>query len=160
MAGFTYDAAHLLGAVVLLMSFALLYQRRLGALLHVFAFQALALAAAAAVQGYMQHSPHLYLTALLTLALKAVLVPVALRRIIVKLNIQRTIDTALSIGLTMVIGVSLVSLSILLEMPVTALSIGRVIWLSISAGAAPGRVTVTVTSGNCTFGKFFTGSWK
>lgn len=114
-----YDAAHLLGTVVLLMSFALLYQRRLFALLNVFAAQALALSLAAAWQGYIQHAPHLYVTALLTLGLKAILIPVALHRIVVKLNIQRAIEPALSIGLTMLAGVSLVTLSILLVMPVT-----------------------------------------
>ncbi|PWC43156.1 hydrogenase-4 component E [Azospirillum sp. TSO22-1] len=114
-----YDAAHLLGAVVLLMSFALLYQRRLFALLHVFTAQALALSAAAAWQGYIQHAPHLYVTALLTLGLKAIVMPVALHRIVVKLNIHRTIEPALSVGLTMLAGVSLVTLSILLVMPVT-----------------------------------------
>lgn len=114
-----YDAAHLLGAVVLLMSFALLYQRRLFSLLNVFAMQALALAAAAAWQGFIHDSPHLYVTALLTLGLKAILIPVALHRIILKLNIHRAIEPALSIGLTMLAGVSLVTLSILLVMPVT-----------------------------------------
>lgn len=114
-----YDAAHLLGAIVLLMSFALLYQRRLFSLLNVFAAQALALSLAAAWQGYIQHAPHLYVTALLTLGLKAILIPVALHRIILKLNIHRAIEPALSIGLTMVAGVSLVTLSILLVMPVT-----------------------------------------
>ncbi|WP_431859096.1 hydrogenase-4 component E [Azospirillum sp.] len=114
-----YDAAHLLGAVVLLMSFALLYQRRLFALLHVFTAQALALSAAAAWQGYIQHAPHLYVTALLTLGLKAIVMPVALHRIVVKLNIHRAIEPALSVGLTMLAGVSLVTLSILLVMPVT-----------------------------------------
>ena len=114
-----YDAAHLLGAIVLLMSFALLYQRRLFSLLNVFAAQALALALAAAWQGWIHDAPHLYVTALLTLGLKAILIPVALHRIILKLNIQRAIEPALSIGLTMLAGVSLVTLSILLVMPVT-----------------------------------------
>ena len=114
-----YDAAHLLGAVVLLMSFALLYQRRLFSVLNVFAAQALALSAAAAWQGFIQDAPHLYVTALLTLGLKAILIPVALHRIILKLNIHRIVEPALSIGLTMLSGVSLVTLSILLVMPVT-----------------------------------------
>lgn len=119
MSNLAYDAAHLLGALVLMMSFALLYQRRLSALLNAFTLQAVALAAAAAWQGYAQHSHHLFITAVLTLVLKAVVMPVALRRIVVKLNIERTIEPALSIGLTMVAGVSLVTLSILLVMPVT-----------------------------------------
>lgn len=114
-----YDAAHLLGALVLLMSFALLYQRRLFSLLHMFTGQALALAAAAAWQAYAHDEPHLYVTALLTLVLKAVVIPVALHRIILKLDIHRTIEPALGIGLTMMAGVSLVTLSILLVLPVT-----------------------------------------
>lgn len=116
---FGYDALHLLSAVVLLMSFALLYQRRLFSLLNVFAAQALALGAAAAWQGYIQGESHLYTTALLTLGLKAIVIPIALHKIIVKFAIHRTIEPALSIGLTMAAGVSLVMLSILLVLPVT-----------------------------------------
>ena len=37
-----------------------------------------------------------------------------------------------------------------------ASSIGRVIWVSISPGAAPFCVTVTDTIGNCTLGNIFT----
>ena len=47
-----YDIAHLLGALVLLLSFALLYQRRLFALIKMFAIQSAALAAAAAFAIY------------------------------------------------------------------------------------------------------------
>ncbi|MGF7175163.1 hydrogenase-4 component E [Azospirillum doebereinerae] len=116
---FGYDAAHLLGTLVLLTSFALLYQRRLFALLNVFTVQALALSAAAAWQGYAHDEPHLYITALLTLTLKAIAIPVALHRIVRRLNIHRTVEPALGIGLTMLAGVSLVTLSILLVLPVT-----------------------------------------
>ncbi len=115
-----YDIAHLLGALVLLLSFALLYQRRLFALIKMFAIQSAALAAAAAWQGYIQDAPHLYITAVLALGMKAIIIPVALHRIIVKLNIERTVDTALGVGPTMIAGVSLVTLSILLVLPVTA----------------------------------------
>jgi hydrogenase-4 component E len=115
-----YDIAHLLGALVLLLSFALLYQRRLFALIQMFAIQSAALAAAAAWQGYIQGAPHLYITAVLALGMKAIIIPVALHRIIVRLNIKRTVDTALGVGPTMIAGVSLVTLSILLVLPVTA----------------------------------------
>ncbi|MFD1626943.1 hydrogenase-4 component E [Azospirillum griseum] len=114
-----YDAAHLLGALVLMTSFALLYQRRLFSLLNVFTVQALALSGAAAWQAYAHDEPHLYITALLTLTLKAIAIPVALHRIIQRLHIERTVEPALGIGLTMVAGVSLVTLSILLVLPVT-----------------------------------------
>ena len=52
--------------------------------------------------------------------MKAIVIPVALHRIIVRLNIERTVDTALGVGPTMIAGVSLVTLSILLVLPVTA----------------------------------------
>ncbi|EWY40033.1 hydrogenase-4 component E [Skermanella stibiiresistens SB22] len=114
-----YDIAHMLGAVVLLMSFALLYQRRLSSIIQVFAAQSTVLAAAAAWQGYIQDAPHLYITALLALSMKAIVIPVALNRVIQKLRIERTVDTALGVGPTMIAGVSLVTLSILLVLPVT-----------------------------------------
>ncbi|WP_158044487.1 hydrogenase-4 component E [Skermanella pratensis] len=120
MPGIHYDIAHMLGAVVLLLSFALLYQRRLFAIIQAFAAQSMVLAAAAAWQGYIQDAPHLYITALLALSMKAIAIPVALHRVIDRLNIRRTVDTALGVGPTMIAGVSLVTLSILLVLPVTA----------------------------------------
>jgi hydrogenase-4 component E len=120
MTSIHYDIAHLLGALVLLLSFALLYQRRLFALIQMFAIQSAALAAAAAWQGYIQGAPHLYVTAVLALSMKAIVIPVTLHKIIVRLNIARTVDTALGVGPTMIAGVSLVTLSILLVLPVTA----------------------------------------
>lgn len=120
MSDLAYDVSHLLGAVVLLMSFALLYQRRLFSLLQVYSAQALTLAAAAAWKGYTHDEAHLYVTALLALVLKAIVIPVALHRMVVKLDIQRAVEPAMSIGATMLAGVSLVTLSILLVLPVTA----------------------------------------
>lgn len=120
MSDFAYDASHLLGAIVLLMSFALLSQNRLFSLLHVYSAQALTLAAAAAWKGYAHGETHLYVTAGLTLILKAIIIPIALHRIVVKLDIHRAVEPAMSIGATMIAGVSLVTLSILLVLPVTA----------------------------------------
>lgn len=115
-----YDTAHMLGACVLLTSFALLYQRRLFAVISVFALQSAFLTAAAAWQGYIQGAPHLYVTAALALTMKAIVIPMALRRIVRRLGIDRTVDTALGIGRTLIVGVSLVTLSIALVLPVTA----------------------------------------
>jgi hydrogenase-4 component E len=117
-----YDTAHLLDTGVLVLSFALLYQRRLFGVIKIYALQALLLAAAAAWQAHAQDAPHLYITAGIALIFKAMVIPIALHRIIVYLNIHRTIETALGIGPTMVVGVALVALSILLVLPVTAAS--------------------------------------
>lgn len=116
----SYDIAHLIGATVLMAGFQLLYQRRLFAVLNTFAFQALALAAAAAWQAHIQHAPHLYVTAAIALVFKAMIVPIALHWLVEQLGIHRNVETAMSIGWTMMAGVALVALSILLVLPVTA----------------------------------------
>jgi len=114
-----YDTAHLLDGSVLLLSFALLYQRRLLAVFNAFSLQALLIAAAAAWQAHVQDAPHLYATAGIALAFKAIVIPMALRRIVARLNIHHTIETVIGIGPTMIAGVWLVALSILLVLPVT-----------------------------------------
>ncbi|MEW5727321.1 MAG: hydrogenase-4 component E, partial [Pseudomonadota bacterium] len=120
MGQISYEVAHLLGATMLMAGFGLLYQRRLYAVLNTFAFQALALAAAAGWQAHVQDAPHLYVTAGIALVFKGMLVPFALHWLVEKLGIHRSVDTALSIGWTMIVGVVLVALSILLVLPVTA----------------------------------------
>jgi len=122
LANLSYDTAHVLDTGVLVLSFALLYQRRLFGVIKIYALQALVLAAAAAWQAHAQDAPHLYITAGIALIFKAIVIPIALHRIIVYLNIHRTLETALGIGPTMVVGVALVALSILLVLPVTAAS--------------------------------------
>jgi hydrogenase-4 component E len=117
-----YDVAHVLDTLVLVLSFALLYQRRLFGVLTIYAWQALLLAAAAAWQAYAQNAPHLYITAGIALVFKAIVIPIALHRIIVYLDIHRTIETALGVGATLTVGVALVALSILLVLPVTTAS--------------------------------------
>jgi hydrogenase-4 component E len=117
-----YDVAHVLDTLVLVLSFALLYQRRLFGVLTIYAWQALLLATAAAWQAYAQDAPHLYITAGIALVFKAIVIPIALHRIIVYLDIHRTIETALSVGATLTVGVALVALSILLVLPVTTSS--------------------------------------
>ncbi len=116
----SYDIAHLIGATVLMAGFGLLYQRRLQAVLNTFAFQALALAAAAGWQAHVQNAPHLWATAGIALVFKALLVPFALHWLVERLGIHRSVETALGVGWTMIVGVALVALSILLVLPVTA----------------------------------------
>jgi hydrogenase-4 component E len=116
---FSYDLAHLLGGAALVLSFVLLYQRRVSAVVNTYALQALVLAAAAAWQGWVQHAPELYLTALIALVAKGIVIPLALHRIIRALDIHRSIETALGIFPSMAIGVLLVALSIMVVLPTT-----------------------------------------
>ena len=93
MRGLVFDIAHTISVTVLLLTFALLYQRRIMGVLHAFTLQALAVAAAAAWQAYTQDAPHLYVTAGIALVFKASILPYALRRIVVRLGIHRAIET-------------------------------------------------------------------
>jgi hydrogenase-4 component E len=114
-----YDVAHLLAGGMVLVSFMLMYQDRMGALLNVFALHATVLALSVAWQAYVQHAPHLYVTACIALGLKAILIPSALRRIVQRLDIHREVETTVGIGMTMLAGVALVALSIVLMLKVT-----------------------------------------
>ena len=71
----------------------MLYQDRLYALLNVFALHAVRAAASVAWQAFIQDAPHLYLTAVIALVFKAIVIPMALHRIIVRLGIHREIET-------------------------------------------------------------------
>jgi hydrogenase-4 component E len=119
----SYDMAHLLGGAALVLSFGLLYQRRIDAVINLYGLQAMVLAAAAIWQGWVQDSAHLYLTGAITLAAKGVAIPVALHRIVERLRIRRAIDTALGVFPTLILGVALVALAILVVLPTAAQSV-------------------------------------
>ena len=76
MHGLAFDIAHMLAGGLVLVSFMLLYQDRLYALLNIFALHALVLALSVAWQAYMQDAPHLYVTAVIALVFKAIVIPV------------------------------------------------------------------------------------
>ena len=119
MHGLVFDIAHMLAGSLVLVSFLMLYQDRLTSLLNMFALHALVLALSVAWQAYIQDAPHLYLTALIALVFKAIVIPVALHRIIVKLGIHREIETVVGVGITMLGGIGLVALAIMVMLPVT-----------------------------------------
>jgi hydrogenase-4 component E len=102
-----------------LVSFMMLYQDRLYALLNIFALHALVLALSVAWQASIQGAPHLYVTAALALTFKAIVIPVALHRIIQRLGIHRQIETVVGIGPTMLAGMGLVALSMVVMLRVT-----------------------------------------
>jgi hydrogenase-4 component E len=115
-----FDVAHFLAGTLVLVSLMLLYQDRLSALLNVFAFQAVVLALSVSWQAYVQAAPHLYMTAAIALIVKAIIIPVALRRMIRQLGIHREVEAAVNTGLTMIAGLGLVALSTVVVLRVTA----------------------------------------
>ncbi len=77
-----FDVAHLLAGSMLVLSFLLLYQDRITAVINVFALQAIALALSVAWQALVQGAPHLLVTAALALVVKGFVIPMALHRIV------------------------------------------------------------------------------
>jgi hydrogenase-4 component E len=119
MTGLSFDIAHLLAGSLVLLSLTMLYQDRLTALINVFAAQAVSLSASVAWQAYVQGAPHLYVTAAIALVFKAIVIPVALHRIIRGLGIHREIEQVVSVGPTMLAGIGLVALALVVMLGVT-----------------------------------------
>jgi hydrogenase-4 component E len=113
-----FDIAHLLAGGMLVLSFALLYQDRIAAVINVFALQAVALSLSVAWQAVVQNAPDLIVTAAVALVVKGFIIPAALHQMIRRLAIQRQVEQAIGSGMTMLIGLGLVALSILLVQPV------------------------------------------
>ena len=122
MTAFALDVSHLLAGSLVLLSFMMLYQVRMFGLINVFALHAVALVLAILWQGYIQNAPSLFITATIALVMKAIVIPVALRRIVVQLGVHRTIETVVGIGLTMLAGIGLVALSMVVMLGVTTTS--------------------------------------
>jgi hydrogenase-4 component E len=114
-----FDIAHLLSGGLVLVSFIMLYQDRLYALLNVFALHAIVLSLSIAWQAYVQDAPHLYVTVAIALVFKALIIPIALHRMIQRLGIHREIETVVGIAPTMLAGMGLVALSLVVMLRVT-----------------------------------------
>ena len=119
MHGLAFDIAHMLAGAMLVASFVLLYQRRMAGIVDTYLVHSLILSVAAGWQAYIQDAHHLFVTAAIALIVKTVVIPIALRRIVRRLDIHRSAETVIGIGPTMLLGVGLVALSILLIFPVT-----------------------------------------
>jgi hydrogenase-4 component E len=113
---------NLLGALLLILAFAMISQRRILSLIHLFTIQGVTLVLATTVVGYVTHQPHLYLSAALTFLLKVLLIPWLLHRVIDRLNIRWDVETLINIPTTMLIGILVVIFSFNLAIPISRLS--------------------------------------
>ena len=118
--GLSFDIAHSLAGLLVLVSFMMLYQDRLTALLHVLGLHAFVLALSVAWQAHIQNAPDLYVTAAIAIGFKTIIVPMALRRMVVRMGLHREIEVAVGTGMTMLVGIGLVALSMDLMLRVTA----------------------------------------
>ncbi len=109
----------LLASLLLLLSFAMLAQRRIASLVNLFALQGAVLTASTAAVAASAGLPHLYTSAALTLVLKVLLLPVFLRRLVVRLGLQWDTESLVAIPLQMLIGLGLVIFAFGLAQPIS-----------------------------------------
>ena len=102
------QAIQTLAALVLVSSFALLAQSRVIATIQIFAWQGLLLAVITTLIAWETGLNHLYISAALTLTLKAFFIPWLLIRQARKLGILRDFDTIIRPGITLMAAGSLV----------------------------------------------------
>jgi hydrogenase-4 component E len=106
-------------AVLLLVSFAMLGQRRILSLIDLFAAQGFVLCLSTAFVAWATGQTHLYWSAGLTFALKVLLLPWILHRLIRRLDVKWDVETLINIPTTMLVGLVLVILAFNLAQPVS-----------------------------------------
>ncbi len=118
---------NLCAAVLLLLGFAMLTQRRILSLINLFAAQGFVLCLSTLLVALLTGQVHLYGSALLTLVLKVLLLPWILHRLIRRLNVKWDVETLINIPTTMLIGIVLVILAFNLAAPISQLAgtVGR-----------------------------------
>jgi len=122
MIKFAPQLINLFATLILLLSFAMISQRRIVSLINLFMMQGVALVLTSFLLGYATDQPDLYVSGALTLVLKVILIPWMLHRMIRKLNVRWDIETLLNVPTTMLVGIALVIFSFSLALPVSRLS--------------------------------------
>ncbi|MGR9072686.1 MAG: formate hydrogenlyase [Gammaproteobacteria bacterium] len=108
----------LLASLIVFSSFIMLAQGKLITLVNLFALQGLLLAISTALVAHVSLNPHLYISAWLTLGLKAVMIPWLLRYLVVKMGLHREVDPVQKPIRIMLFGASLVVFSYYVTLPV------------------------------------------
>jgi hydrogenase-4 component E len=117
-----FQLINLFAAILLLLAFAMLAQRRVVSLISLFAAQGLVLAMSTAVVAYTTGQPHLYQSTALTLLLKVFFLPWLLRRLVRKLDVRWEFEGLINVSTTMLIGIVLVVFSFNLAVPISQLA--------------------------------------
>ncbi len=113
---------NLFAALLLLIAFAMLSQRRVLSLVRLFAWQGLVLVVSTMVVAWTTGQHHLYWSAALTLILKVFALPWILHRLMVRLEIKWDVETLINTPTTMLIGIALVIFAFNLALPISQLA--------------------------------------
>jgi hydrogenase-4 component E len=115
------DLVNLCSMLLLLTSFGIVAQRRLSACVDLFALQSVFLALAAALVAFFTGLTHIYVAALLAIAIKAVVIPRILKRVIEHVNVKREVELLINVPPSLLICGVLVILAFSMTRPLGGL---------------------------------------
>ncbi|MBK7354641.1 formate hydrogenlyase [Propionivibrio sp.] len=113
---------NLCAALMLLLGFAMLSQRRILALINLFMMQGVVLFVSTLVVALTTNQHHLLWSAGLTLVLKVIALPYILHRLIRRLSVKWDIETLFNIPTTMLVGIVLVVIAFNVAQPISQMS--------------------------------------
>jgi hydrogenase-4 component E len=113
---------NLLAALMLLIGFAMLSQRRILRLIYLFAAQGAVLTLNTLLVAVALGQAHLYFSVALNLVLKVWLLPWILHRLIDRLNLRWDVETLFNVPTIMLVGIVLVIVSFNLALPISQLA--------------------------------------
>jgi len=122
IAPFSTQLVNVLAALLLLIAFAMLAQRRVLTLIKLLAWQGAALAVSTGIVAWSTGQTHLYYSAVLTVLIKVILIPWILHRLIDRLFVRWDIETLINIPTTMLIGIGLVIFAFALATPISQMA--------------------------------------
>src|SRR5216683_7847631 len=110
----------LMAALVLVLQITMVAQRWLVTNIHAFAVQSLLLAGIANTIAYFTGARHIYVAAGLTVILKAILLPVILRRLVTRIGIRQEIEPLVNVPVSVLISGLLTLLAYVVAEPLQA----------------------------------------
>ncbi|MBL0206655.1 MAG: formate hydrogenlyase [Propionivibrio sp.] len=113
---------NLCAALMLLLGFAMLSQRRVLTLINLFMMQGVVLFVSTLVVALTTNQHHLLWSAGLTLVLKVIALPYILHRLIRRLSVKWDIETLFNIPTTMLVGIVLVVIAFNVAQPISQMS--------------------------------------
>src|SRR5512138_3448934 len=122
MAHLTPQLINLFASALLLIAFAMLSQRRILTLIHLFAAQGVVLVGSTLTVAIATKQYHLLYSAAITLVLKVFALPYILHRLIRRLSVKWDVETLINIPTMMLVGIALVIFAFNLALPISEFS--------------------------------------
>ncbi|BAX63572.1 MULTISPECIES: formate hydrogenlyase [Burkholderia cepacia complex] len=122
MHGYATQLINFLAALLLILSFAMLSQRRTLSLIHLYTLQGVALVSANLILGVVTGDAHLFVSAGLTLVLKVGVIPWLLYRLVRRLDVRADVEPLINIPTTQLIGIVLVIVAFNVASPISQLA--------------------------------------